>query len=317
MVKLSIAGLGVMGTRFYNLANEMGIDVVAVCDIDENKIDVFKSRVAKVYKDYRDMADEGGFDGVIIAVPPRYHVEQAIEFLKRGYYVLLEKPMAHDLEGARKIFEVAKGRNRLFVGYCLRFNKLYKEIKSILDEKIGNPRFLWHIALGRFPQRSWIENKSISGGILNEHGSHVIYVFYWYAGDVKKIYANMVYDDREIEKQFTVILEHRSGVTSVFSLSWFGGHLWRKWGIDCERGRVVVEGYLEGEYVVSSRNGTILERKTISEDSVNMYREELRHFIDVMERNDRFLVNEEDAFTISRIIDAAYRSAKEGKEIYL
>lgn len=318
MVKLGIVGLGVMGSRFYMLSKKINVDVVALCDVDESKLQIFKNHGIKLYRDCKTMASEGGFDGVIIAVPPAYHTECAVEFLRKGYYVFLEKPMAQDLDSARKIFEVARGKRKLFVGYCLRFNNLYKKIKSIIDsEVVGKPRFLWHIALGRFPQRLWITSRSISGGILNEHGSHVIYVFYWYAGAIKKVYAYMLYDNEEVEKMFVVILEHRSNVTSMFSLSWFGGHNWRKWGVDGENGRIVVEGYVSGEYIVSKFDGTIVEREVVSDDPMHMYEEELKHFIDVIERNDKFLVDEEEAYEIQKIIDAAYRSVEEGKAVYL
>lgn len=317
MVRLAIVGLGTMGTRLYGLLKDMGVKIEAVCDIDEHRLETFKSQVPRVYRDYRVLAEEGGFDGVVIAVPPRYHVEQAVEFLKRDYYVFLEKPLAHNLDGAKRIYEEARGRGRLFVGYCLRFNKMYQKVKNIVDNVIGPPRFLWHIALGRIPPKSWITDGSISGGVLNEHGSHVIYVFYWYAGPVKRVYANMKYNGLDIERQFTVILEHSSGATSVFTLSWVGGHLWRKWGLDGERGRVVVEDYLRGEYSVSSPDGVVLEHGRVDEDPMDMYREELKHFVEVIERGGRFLVNEEDAFVVSKIVDAAYRSAKEGREVYI
>uniref|UniRef100_A0A7C4D475 Gfo/Idh/MocA family oxidoreductase n=1 Tax=Ignisphaera aggregans TaxID=334771 RepID=A0A7C4D475_9CREN len=317
MVKLGIVGLGVMGTRFYNLLRKMNVEVVAVCDIDETKLKAFKSEGIKVYRDYRAMAEEGGFDGVIIAVPPLYHAEHAIEFLSKGYYVFLEKPMANDIEGAKRILDIAKGKNRLFVGYCLKFNKLYQKVKNVIDNVLGEPKFMWHIALGRFPQRSWIYSKSISGGVLIEHGSHVVHVFYWYGGSVKKVYANMTYNSNDVEKAFTIILEHFSGTLSTFTLSWFGGHNWRKWGIDGEKGRIVVEGYLEGEFSVSSPDGTMIMREVVSMDPIHMYEEELKHFIDAIERGDRFLVDEEEAFVVQKIIDAAYRSSQEGKAVYL
>lgn len=47
-------------------------------------------------------------DAMIIATQDRQHVEQAIVALKKGYHLLLEKPISPDLEECRKISEVAK-----------------------------------------------------------------------------------------------------------------------------------------------------------------------------------------------------------------
>ena len=320
MVKIGIIGLGWMGSLHYKLLREsLGIDVVAVCDIDESRLEEPKKNRVRVYRDYREMLEEGGFDGVIIATPPKFHKEQAIEALKRGFYVLLEKPMAKDLKEAMEIYNIAKGKNRLMIAFSLRFHELYTKIKEYIDQELGDIVYQWHIALGRIPSYPWIGDREFSGGMLNENGVHVLYYQMWYAGEVDEVYATSrtLQQGISIEDNIALYMKHRNGATSVFIQSWSGGHRWRKWGLVALRGRVTVEGYLGGSYTVSRMDGSIVEEKNFDKPIEDMYIAQLKHFIECIENSWRPIVNEEDGIKIQQIVEAAYLSSRESKPIKL
>ena len=310
-VNLAIIGVGGMGGRHFKYAQEAGARIVAVADVDESRLKPYAGQGIKTYVDYLKMLDEGGFDGVIIATPPNVHAEQAVYALKRGYYVFLEKPMADNLEHARLIYDEAKGSGRLMVGFTLRFHKLYTMVKDLLDSRLGRPIAMWHIALGKIPPTGWLRVKAVSGGILNEHGVHVLYYYYWYAGRVIDVYAEASTYAKgiDVEDNVLVVMRHEKGATSTFLLSWIGGHGWRRWGVDAEGGRITVEGYVNGEYVVSDLNGNEVARGVFNEPIDHAYVNELRHFIQCIENHERPIVNEEDGFYIQQIVEAAYRSA--------
>ena len=87
------------------------------------------------YESAEDMLKEEKLaDAMIIATQDRQHVGQAIKALKKGYHLLLEKPISPDLGECRKISEVAKECKReVVVCHVLRYTPIYQKVKEILD----------------------------------------------------------------------------------------------------------------------------------------------------------------------------------------
>ncbi len=321
-VRLALVGLGSMGEIHYRLLLERLSDVaelVAVCDVDESRLAEPSKRGIRVYRDYHALLSEGGFDGIIIATPPHLHREQSIEALKQGLYVLLEKPMATNLRDALEIYNAAKGKNRLMIAFSLRFHELYQKVKKYLESELGNVVTQWHIALGKVPPTPWIGKRELSGGMLCENGVHVVYYQMWYAGEVVEVYASSrtLTPGLEIEDNISLTMKHRSGAVSMFIQSWSGGHRWRKWGLVAEKGRVTVEGYLNGDYTVSRSDGTTIESGNFGKPFEEMYINQLRHFIECIANGWRPIVNEENGMAVQQVVEAAYISSREGRPVKL
>ncbi|WFO75142.1 Gfo/Idh/MocA family oxidoreductase [Desulfurococcaceae archaeon MEX13E-LK6-19] len=318
--RFGIIGVGQMGSIHLDLLKERNDVVVeAVCDIDEERLrEAEKKGVKRLYKDYQAMIDEGGFDAVIIATPPKHHVEQAIYAYKKGLYVLLEKPVATSLDDALKLYNVTGDTTKIMVAFSLRYHPFYEKIKKIMDEKLGKPLLLWHIALGRIPPMKWVTDRNISGGMLNENGVHIIYLYYWWAGVPKSVTARMwtLTKGISIEDNIIVEMEH-SLARSSFIQSWSGGHRWRKWGVVTEKGRITCEGYLSGNYTISLSQDKIVEESSITIDPLDMYRKQLDHFIDCIVNGIRPVTSIVDGVKVQEIIEAAYKSAKENTSIRL
>lgn len=84
-------------------------------------------------------------DAVIIATPDMFHVEPAIKAIEKGYHVLLEKPLAPDIEGIRRVYTAyKKGKVRVIVAHVLRYTSFFKKIKNLLEkEVIGKEVLTW------------------------------------------------------------------------------------------------------------------------------------------------------------------------------
>jgi predicted dehydrogenase len=64
-------------------------------------------------------------DAFVVALPDRAHVATSVALLEAGYPILVEKPLADTLEGARAIAAAAAGgMGRVLVGHILRFDAL-------------------------------------------------------------------------------------------------------------------------------------------------------------------------------------------------
>lgn len=74
-------------------------------------------------------------DAAVIATPDRQHVAQAEAALKAGYHLLLEKPVAVDVEGCLEVLRLArKYRRHVVVCHVLRYTPFYNTIKQFIDD---------------------------------------------------------------------------------------------------------------------------------------------------------------------------------------
>ena len=319
MISIGVVGFGFMGSTLSQIVMKSLRDrarIVAVCDTDDSALERARSLgQVSLYKSIDDMLEKESLDAVIIATPPAYHAEQAVKALRRGLYVLLEKPMATSLEQAMEIYSNARGK--LMMGFSLRFHEMYIEARKLIDESLGAPVFQWHIALGRAPSTPWIADERISGGMINEHAVHVLYVFRWFAGEVRQVFARMwrASPSLGIEDNAALMLVHESGAVSMYAQSWSGGHRWRKWGMQCLRGRATFEGYLGGCYTISI--GDRVEERSFDKPVEHMYLNELKHFIDCVENGWRPSPNEVDGIRVQEIVEAYKLSAQRGEPVKL
>ncbi len=322
MEKLGVGLIGFGGighTHFRLVREEPGLELRALCDIDRGKLDEAGGYgVERLYTDYREMIDDGGIDLVIVATPPKYHVEQALYALDKGLYVLLEKPIALSLEEARKLYERARGSNKVMVTFSLRYHGFYEKIKNVIDSVLGEPLYVWHYALGEYPDRPWIKDRGMSGGMLNENGVHIIYLHRWWIGEIRRVYARSwrLVEDSTIEDNLVLLMDH-GGPQSILIQSWSGGHHVRRWGVVCEKGRITCDGYLRGSYKISLSSGEVLEEGSIGFSVLEMYRRQLKHFIECIRNGWKPYTDIEEGYRVQEVVEAAYKSSEKGCHIEL
>lgn len=88
-------------------------------------------------------------DGLVVATPDRFHIEQVNEACQRQIAVLVEKPLAENLEQGMTCREPVKyNRGRVLVGYPLRFCQVAREHQHFLDIVAGRAEPLITIEQG-------------------------------------------------------------------------------------------------------------------------------------------------------------------------
>lgn len=101
-----------------------------------------------VFEDWHSIIDREKFaDAVVICTPDRLHKEPAVAFAKKGYHVLLEKPMATNAEDCTAIVEACLQSNvMLSVGHVLRYDPVIHKIKELIDAGvIGDVIHIQHL----------------------------------------------------------------------------------------------------------------------------------------------------------------------------
>ena len=110
--KLNIAGIGVGGRGANDLKALSSENIVALCDVDQNRAaGTFKRfPTARVYRDFRRMLrkEKKNIDAVVIGAPDHIHAPAAIMAMKMRKHIYCEKPMAHTIYEAREMTRVAR-----------------------------------------------------------------------------------------------------------------------------------------------------------------------------------------------------------------
>lgn len=103
---------------------------------------------ANVHSDWRGLArQERIAEAAIIATQDHLHVEPTAALAAKGYHILLEKPMAPDEEGCRRIIEAVTAQEVLFsVAHVLRYTPYTMALKKIIDSgAIGDIVSIQHL----------------------------------------------------------------------------------------------------------------------------------------------------------------------------
>jgi predicted dehydrogenase len=109
--KLNLGIIGAGGRGFENLKGVQSENIVALCDVDEERAKTAFSKFpeAKRHRDFRRMLDEEkSLDAVVVSTPDHTHAIAAIAAMKRGLHVYCEKPLAHSIYEARQMAKVAR-----------------------------------------------------------------------------------------------------------------------------------------------------------------------------------------------------------------
>ncbi len=113
--KLNVAVIGVGGRGGANLKGVSGENVVALCDVDDQRAGGAYKRFpkAKKYYDFRRMLDEmeKQIDAVVISTPDHTHFHPAMMAMQMGKHCYCEKPMAHAVAEARAMTQLAAEKN--------------------------------------------------------------------------------------------------------------------------------------------------------------------------------------------------------------
>jgi len=165
---------------------------VAIAELDKEKRKIFakEHNIAEEcrFDSWEQLLDEEKLaDGIIIAIPDNMHVESAIRAIEKGYKILLEKPIAPNLEDTLKIVRKANETgSKILVAHVLRYANFYEELKRLLKERvIGDIRYVdhienigfYHFAHG-FVRGNW-RNTDIAAPIILAKSCHDMDLIYW------------------------------------------------------------------------------------------------------------------------------------------
>jgi predicted dehydrogenase len=147
-IHFGFIGLGVMGSghlsSFKRQQERLNVDVVQTCDVYRKRAEKAAETIgapAVAVQQHEDVLGNSKVDAVLIATPDHWHARLAIDAIKAGKHVYLEKPMCHTIEQALELYKVEqehKDKVRVQVGVqATSFELLDKIREHIKKNGIG------------------------------------------------------------------------------------------------------------------------------------------------------------------------------------
>jgi myo-inositol 2-dehydrogenase / D-chiro-inositol 1-dehydrogenase len=267
-VRVGLLGCGGRGTEnAANLVDLGGARVVALADLFQDQLDAAHAHFdqlqqAKGYaaldskqlfvgpRAYEQLAGSKEVDAIVIATPPYFHPQHLETVVAAGKHVYLEKPVAVDVPGAKRVIEIGKraqGKLSLDVGFqirdCAPFVELVRRIHegALGDIVCGEAYYLTgYIDRPAWPNaspaerrlRNWVHDRVLSGDIIVEQNIHVIDICNWVlkAHPVKASATGgrqgRPADDGDCYGNYNVLFRYPANVDVTFSSTQFAKGWW-------------------------------------------------------------------------------------------
>ena len=138
-------------------------------------------RGAASYGDYLEAIADPGVDGVVIAVPPRFHLDLALHALRAGKHVLVEKPAFLRMADYQAVREARDEAGRVvLVGENDHYKPLAVRLRRLLAERaIGELVFAHFVTIARRLKTAgdWRNDEAMAGGdAFFEEGIHWLHI---------------------------------------------------------------------------------------------------------------------------------------------
>ncbi|HBL83392.1 MAG: oxidoreductase [Clostridiales bacterium GWF2_38_85] len=321
-------------------------EVVAVCDIDEQKVKKYAANhgVARYYTDYNEMMAKEKLDAVSVCTWNAAHKGAAIAALRGGANVICEKPMAMNAEEAEDMQKVAEETGKLLmVAFVRRFGNDADILKNFIEK--GSMGDIYY-AKATYLRRNgcpggWFGDKEFSGGgPLIDLGVHVIDLVRYLAGGPKPVsvygvtYSNLG-NNRAVGGQSWV--SSTAGFQFKYTVEDFASALVRfdngmtlaveasfNLNIKNDMGDIELFGTKAGAKIdpqiefFSDMNGMLVDIKPHGDTALNfngLFNREMAHFVDCVCNSIPCRSVANDGVVIMKILDAIYKSAETGSEV--
>ena len=260
-IKLGIIGIGNMGSshaKNLKAGKCPDIELVAIADIDESRLDWAKNQGygenVTYFSDAIEMLDSGLIDSCLVAVPHYDHTKLAMECMKRGIHVMVEKPAGVYTKQVKEMNTCAKEHPEVVFGMMFnqRTNPVYRKLKELVESgKYGQIRRTnwlitnWYRSQIYYDSGSWRATwAGEGGGVLLNQCPHQLDLWQWICGMPVKVHAHLSFGkwhDIEVEDDVTAYVEYANGATGVFITTTGDACGTNRFEIQMDKAKLVVE----------------------------------------------------------------------------
>ncbi|WP_018296605.1 Gfo/Idh/MocA family protein [Corynebacterium lubricantis] len=234
-IKAALVGCGDVATvhaeALQALHDELRIEFVAVADTDAEAAETFAAKTGtKAYPSLSDLLANEDIDVVHITTPHDQHIDLALEALEAGVNVVLEKPLANELDQAQRLVDYLDAHPdapKIAVCFQNRYNVSSQQLRRLIDSgKLGQIKgayasVVWTRTPGYYQTKPWRGQQVRSGGgLLMNQAIHTLDLLQWFLGPARSIdgaVSTCKYGDViDVEDTAHAYLEHPGDVHSSF-----------------------------------------------------------------------------------------------------
>lgn len=323
-----VAGAGSIGRRHLANLKTLGITRLAACDPHPERLDYVATQFqTQCFASLEEGLDKFFPDAVLVCTPPVHHVGQALQALRAGANVFLEKPLSDRMDDLEELkAEACKREAIVQVGYNLRFHPAVRKLKALVDEKAVG-KIIWaHVEAGSYLpdwrpwqdyRKSYTARRELGGGILLD-GSHEIDYVTWMLGvpDELACMADHVSAlEVNVEDSATVLMRFANGPRVDVHLDFIQRSYSRYCTLAGTEGSLHWE--LLGNVIQISRPGVPIETIQFDCQINDAYVEELRYFLECARTGAASVGSLDDAICTLRVTLAARQAAEEKRWVRL
>jgi len=320
-MNVAIIGLGAISSTHIDAIQSYGANLVAVCDIKEERMQKFS---CEKYIDYHELLKRDDIDIVHICTPHFLHAQMAIDCANAGKHVLVEKPASTQTEQLIKVIENKNGK-KVCVCFQNRYNNGTRTAKDIIDQKVyGNivgvyALVPWYRNDEYYTKSDWRGKLSTEGGcLLVNQAIHTVDLMQYLVGEVEAVKAHVDnYTHEGIiegEDTATAALYYKSGIVGMFfATNCYNSGSTTQIEIKCEKAtlKLTEKGlFVDGKLVIE--NGEVCKEKSYYGSS---HSELIHDLYNEILCKGGSSISVEEALPACKIIEAIYESSNRNEKI--
>lgn len=331
LIRFGIIGCGVIAeAHVLSLFEIDGATPVGVFDRNRERAEAFAEKHGiRAYPSYASMLADTEIDAICICTPSGLHADQAVQALREGKHVVLEKPMALTAADAEKVCREAEISHHLITVISQhRFRADVGRVKELIDAGAFGRLVMCDLYMKYWRDPSYYANSTWrgtwrmdGGGALMNQGIHGVDLMRYLVGDAKLLRgrAKTLVHDIEVEDTAAALVEFDCGALGVIeaSTSAYPGFS-RRIEIHGSKGyATLVDSTLEklcigGEMLVDKNvltdAGTASDPTQLSNEGHTL---QLRNFVAALRGEEELLITARDGYEAVRLIEEIYRSSEQ------
>ena len=327
------------------------IDMVAFCEIVEERAvkakEEYGTEDAKVFTDYKELL-KMDLDAVYVTTPNREHSFISIDAMKAGKNVMCEKPMAKTAADAKAMLDTAKETGKILtIGYQNRYRADSTYLKKACEhDELGDIYYAKAHAIRRRAVPTWgvfLNEEEQGGGPLIDIGTHALDLTLWMMdnyepdtvmGSVYKKLGNQTEtanawgdwnpEEYTVEDSAFGFIKMKNGATIVLESAWALNTL------DVDEAKTSLCGTKAGADMKDGLrinkvkyNKQIVEKPALDADGVPFFDAtgeepsliEQETFYNAVMNGGEVVVKPEQAYVVTQILEAIYKSAATGEVV--
>ena len=287
----------------------------------KKRINFSKKYKINYHDSYTAIINDPNIDAVILTTPHSLHSKHAIQAMKNGKHVFVEKPMATKYQDAKKMFKAAKKYKKILsVGHNRRYSSVSDFIYNLnRQKKIGK---ILHIEANysapgalKYKKKYWrASRKESPGGAVSALGIHMIDLMCYFGGTVKSVqslvkkFAVKVNMDDTTSAIFEFSKNCTGNLTTIFACPYtttfnvFGTNMNIFSDVD------------NNKIKIFHKNGRIENPKLKNKDTLLL---ELQEFADCCKKKKKYRIKNIEAAHNVKIMEAIVESSKKNKKLFL